>query len=259
MSNDIDSEGYRRSGTPELEIPFREVAGFFASSEWTLLAAFSLLLALLATGASIFTYQKSRIFLHNAKKATAEIVEIKPKSTIIQYNVDGVSFEYELLHNLDETQGVKGAGSRLTSLELGDTISVYFNEENPSEVREVLSSELPTSTILFIFVAGVFWTGFGAMAFLSYQASRKFIGVNKTHVVDTACVFVALEGTSERVQSARRIRLVCRWVHPETGQEWLLRSTTLHPTELPNDLEVGATLPCRVDFENPIHHEIEVA
>lgn len=182
--------------------------------------------------------------------ATAEVVEVSGQSPVFQYQVDGNTFEYQ-----------PSAGP-LKKATLGDSTTLYFNSENPSEVREVTDVKGQAEswlTFSLLVLSCIAWTFLGFSSFMRYQSRRRSVGVGIKSSVETACVFVALEGTQEKTQTARRIRLICRWTHPETGEEWVLRSSSLHPAELPPRLEVGSTLRCRVNFDDPAHHEVQVA
>ncbi|MBK7891587.1 MAG: DUF3592 domain-containing protein [Bdellovibrionales bacterium] len=221
-----------------------------STGDWTLLSGVSLVFALLFSGAGLFSYQHSRVFSHNARMAAAEVVEVKDRSPVFQYQVDGNTFEYQ------PSEGP------LTKATLGDSTTLYFNSENPSEVREVTDIKSQTEswlTTALLGLSGMAWTLLGLCSFMRYQARRRSVGMSEASSIETACTFVALEGTMEKAQTARRIRLICRWVHPETGEEWVLKSPALHPADLPPRLEVGSTLRCRVNFDDPAHHEVQVA
>lgn len=246
------------------------------SSEVTLAAGFSLMVAILFTGSAIFAMQKGRIFATSAIATNAEVVEILkeklPASSpsdddveprinsrpqyiqipVFQYKIDGTVFEKraEIRHLSPDA-----------SYSVGDTTTIYYNPENPSEIRDVLKPEASTAPTVFGTLAAIAWFLFAMFSIHSfrlmrYEARGRRHGPGAT--TETKCVFIALEATNERVQNARMIRLVCRWVHPETGTEWLLRSPSLHPTALPPELELGSLVACKVDFDNPSFHEISL-
>lgn len=244
------------------------------------MAIFSLMVAVLFTGSSIFAMQKSRIFAASAIATNAEVVELVkeeiPASSpanhaanlsashdgekkafrlvpVFQYKIDGAIFERHA-----ESRHL----SPHASYSVGDTTTIYYNPENPSEIRDVLKSESAITSSIFGTLASIAWIFFAGLSIYSWrlmrrEARRRLEPQGTT--VDTKCVFVALEATSERVQNARMIRLVCRWVHPETGAEWLLRSASLHPTALPVELELGTLVNCKVDFDNPAYHQVLVS
>jgi hypothetical protein len=245
------------------------------SSEVTIAAAFSLMVAILFTGSAIFAMQKSRIFAASAVAANAEVVEVvkekRPASSpsalggesessashyvmvpIFQYKVDGAVFERraEVRHM-----------SKDTIYSVGDTTTIYYNPENPSEIRDVLKPEASTAPSVFGGMSAIAWFLFAAFSIHSFRLMR-YEARNRVAVqgllTETKCAFVALEATTERVQNARMIRVVCRWVHPETGVEWLLRTPSLHPTTLPSDLELGTMVSCEVDFDNPTFHVVSL-
>ncbi|MBL7686778.1 MAG: hypothetical protein JNJ49_02000 [Bdellovibrionaceae bacterium] len=223
-----------------------------STGDWTLFSGFSLVFALLFSGAGLFSYQHSRVFSHNARMASAEVVEMQDRAPVFQYQVDGNTFEY------------KPIDGPLAKATLGDSTTLYFNSENPSEVREVTDIRGKGQaeswlTMMLLSLSGIAWTLLGLCSFMRYQARRRSVGSSHGSAIETACTFVALEGTTEKAQTARRIRLICRWVHPETGEEWVLKSSALHPADLPPRLEVGSTLRCRVNFDDPAHHEVQVA
>lgn len=230
------------------------------------------MVAVLFTGSTIFSMQKGRIFATAAIATKAEVVEVlkeelpahsssvadtAPKARFIkipvfQYKIDGTVFERraEIRHLAPDAK-----------YSVGDTTTIYYNPENPAEIREVLKPDTSTAATTFGAFAAVSWFLFAAFSIHSFrlvriESQRRRDALGAT--TDTQCVFVALEATNERVQNARMIRLVCRWVHPETGHEWLLRSPSLHPTALPPDLELGALISCKVDFDNPTFHEVSL-
>lgn len=245
------------------------------SSEVTIAAAFSLMVAILFTGSAIFAMQKNRIFATSAIATNAEVVEVvkekRPASSpsisgpnansrqsdfvlvpIFQYKVDGTVFERraEVRHmSIDTVYSV------------GDTTTIYYNPENPAEIRDVLKPEASTAPSVFGAISAIAWFLFAAFSIHSFRLMRveahKRVAVQGT-LTETKCAFVALEATTERVQNARMIRVVCRWIHPETGTEWLLRTPSLHPTMLPPDLELGTMVSCDVDFDNPNFHVVSL-
>ncbi len=242
------------------------------SSEVTLAAGFSLMVAILFTGSAIFAMQKGRIFAASAIATKAEVVEIlkeeipqsspglspRDESTprfvfvpVFQYKVDGAIFEKRA-----ETRYL----SADSSYSVGDTTTIYYNPENPAEIRDVLKADTSTAPTVFWTLATSAWFLFAMFSVHSFRLMRiesRGRGHSSSGVTtETKCVFVALEATNERVQNARMIRLVCRWVHPETGTEWLLRSPSIHPTALPPELELGALVNCAVDFDNPSYHQV---
>lgn len=238
------------------------------------MAVFCLMVAILFTGSGVFAMQKSRIFAASAIATNAEVVELvkeevptssptrgktephKPTFTLVpvfQYKIDGAIFE-------------RRAESRHLSpnatYSVGDTTTIYYNPENPAEIRDVLKPESSLISSLFGTLASVAWILFAGLSLYSWRLMRREARRRLTPqgtTVDTKCVFVALEATNERVQNARMIRLVCRWVHPETGAEWLLRSASIHPTALPVELELGTLVNCKVDFDNPAFHQVLVS
>ncbi len=230
------------------------------------------MVAILFTGSAIFAMQKGRIFAASAIATKAEVVEIlkeevpqsspslspsdesKPRFVFVpvfQYKVDGAIFERRA-----ETRHL----SADAAYSVGDTTTIYYNPENPSEIRDVLKADASTAPTVFWTLATVAWFLFAMFSIHSFRLMRiESRGRGATAVgvtTETKCVFVALEATNERVQNARMIRLVCRWVHPETGTEWLLRSPSIHPTALPPELELGALVTCSVDFDNPSYHQV---
>jgi hypothetical protein len=242
------------------------------SSEVTLAAGFSLMVAILFSGSAIFSVQKGRIFATSAIAANAEVVEIlkeerpvsspstlsaqiEPKSgfvmvPVFQYKVDGAVFE--------RRAEPRYLAANVT-YSVGDTTIIYYNPENPSEIRDILKSDTSTAPTVFGGLAAIAWFLFAAFSLHSFRLMRFEAGDRKpvaAPMTETKCLFIALEATNERVRSARMIRLVCRWIHPETGVECLLRSTSIHPTEIPPDLELGAMINCKIDFDNPQFHEV---
>lgn len=217
--------------------------------------------------------QKNRIFAASAIAAKAEVVEVvkerRPASSpvasqkqletpesqyvmvpVFQYKVDGAVFERRA-----EVRHMKVD----TVYSVGDTTTIYYNPENPSEIRDVLKPEASTAPSVFGGLAAISWFLFTAFSIHSFRLmryeARNRVAVQGT-MIKTKCAFIALESTSERVQNARMIRVVCRWIHPETGVEWLLRTPSLHPTMLPSDLELGSMITCEVDFDNPTFHVV---
>ena len=238
------------------------------------MAVFCLMVAVLFTGSGVFAMQKSRIFAASAVATNAEVVELvkeeipssspslgksegtKPAFTLVpvfQYKIDGAIFERRA-----ESRHL----SSHATYSVGDTTTIYYNPENPSEIRDVLKPESSLASSVFGSLASVAWILFAGLSIYSWRLMRREARRRLTPqgtTVDTKCVFVALEATNERVQNARMIRLVCRWVHPETGAEWLLRSASIHPTALPVELELGALVNCKVDFDNPTYHQVLVS
>lgn len=237
------------------------------------------MVAVLFTGSAIFSLQKGRIFANAAIATKAEVVEVlkeelpahsssvadtapedgsarrKPRFIqvpVFQYKIDGTVFERraEVRHLAYDAK-----------YSVGDTTTIYYNPENPAEIRDVLKPESSTASTMFGACAAGAWFLFAAFSIhsfrlLRYESRRRHDALGAT--TETKCTFVALEATNERVQNARMIRLVCRWIHPETGSEWILRSPSLHPTSLPPELELGALLTCKVDFDNPTFHEVSL-
>jgi len=239
------------------------------SGELALLAGLSLAAAVLCTGLSVFSLQKSRIFANSAVAASAEVVEIIKEGVpseygrpahiqvpVFQYKVSGTVFERRLV----------GAP---TSYSVGDTTTIYYNPENPAEIRDVLKPESTSMASVFGGTAAVSWALFAFFLVQSIRAVRharrelemRLDGqpiAQSRELTKTKCIFIALEATTERVQSARLIRIVCKWIHPETGVEHLLRSASFHPTSLPRSLELGMMVSCSVDFDLPIFHEVHL-
>jgi hypothetical protein len=245
----------------------RETLENRTSGELALLSGLALVGAVMCTGLSVFSLQKSRIFANSAVAASAEVVEIikeaVPSETgrpdhiyvpVFQYKVSGTVFERRLV----------GAP---TSYSVGDTTTIYYNPENPAEIRDALKAESTTMASVFGGTAAASWALFAFLLVQSIRAVRHArrelemrldgqpIGQARD-LTKTKCIFVALEATTERVQSARLIRLVCKWIHPETGVEHLLRSASFHPTSLPRSLELGMMVSCSVDFDAPNYHEV---
>lgn len=237
------------------------------SGELALLAGLALVAAVMCTGLSVFSLQKSRIFANSAVAASAEVVEIikealpsesgRPAHILVpvfQYKVSGTVFERRLV----------GAP---TGYSVGDTTTIYYNPENPAEIRDALKAESTTGASVFGGIAASSWALFAFLLVQSIRAVRRarrelemrLDGQPPGQVREltkTKCIFIALEATTERVQSARLIRLVCKWIHPETGIEHLLRSASFHPTSLPRSLELGMMVSCSVDFDSPNFHEV---
>lgn len=269
------------------EMLLQEILYRRTSNEATLAAAVCLMLAILFTGSGIFALQKNRIFATSAVSAKAEVVELVREETVpgapavsspaqltsspspttdamsvgtrrfvyipvFQYRVNGTVFEHRAARrNL--------AAGRTYSV--GDTTTIYYNPENPADIRDILSSEATTAPSFFGFLAGVAWFLVAMFTLHSFRLAKVESSRRSPHrnaVTETKCTFIALEATNERVQNARLVRVVCRWVHPETGTEWLLRSSSLHPTALPAELELGSLISCKVDFDNPKFHEISL-
>ncbi len=232
------------------------------------------MVAILFSGSAIFSVQKGRIFATSAVATNAEVVEIlkeeKPASSptafsdevtlaktdrfnmvpVFQYKVDGAVFERRAEPRYLASD---------VSYSVGDTTVIYYNPENPSEIRDILRAEASTAPTVFGGLAAFAWFLFAAFSIHSFRLMRFEAGGRKpapAPMTETKCLFIALEATNERVQSARLIRLVCRWIHPETGVEWLIRSASIHPTEIPGDLELGAVISCKIDFDNPEAHEV---
>ena len=229
--------------------------------------------------------QKGRIFAASAIATKAEVVEIlkeeRPASSpaaalspealseamvadspeikkldrfmmipVFQYKVDGAVFERRAEPRYLAPEA---------SYSVGDTTTIYYNPENPSEIRDVLKPETSTAPMVFGALAAVAWFLFAAFSIHSFRVMRFEARGRRQKpgvTTETKCVFIALEATNERVQSARMIRMVCRWIHPETGIEYLIRSPNIHPTALPADLELGTLVSCKVDFDNPGFHEV---
>lgn len=245
------------------------------SSEMALLAGLCLVAAVALTGISVFSMQRARIFANSAVAAQAEVIEMikEPREAttddsarfrlvpVFQYKVAGTVFEHRL-------------ADRRMEYSVGDTTTIYYNPENPSEIRDVLKPESARWPTIIGAVALLFWALSAALVVLSIRSLRrsyrehqmKLDGLlttergtaiaNLSSAVRTACVFVALEATSERLQNSRMIRLVCRWTHPESGKEHMLRSASFHPTKLPSGLELGMMVPCLVDFDYPELHDV---
>lgn len=242
------------------------------TTEMPVLVGALLALAVLLTGASIFVYQKSRIFVASAKPIQAEIIdivhepvpreevplELAERSRLIfrwipvfQYTVDGAVFE----RRLDAKAAPIGETADSLRYAIGDTTTIYYDPENPSEIRDVLAPDANLAPSVLAALAGFAWLVFGVCTIQTLRLLRRAAQTARTATV-TRCRFIALEGTRARSQRDRMIRLVCRWIHPETGVEWLLRSPNLHPSDLPANLEIGTMIPCEVDFENPSRHQI---
>jgi hypothetical protein len=244
------------------------------SGEMALLAGLCLVAAVALTGISVFSMQRARIFANSAVAAQAEVVEMlkEPREAtaddparfqlipVFQYKVAGTVFEHRL-------------ADRRSEYSVGDTTTIYYNPENPSEIRDVLKPESTRWPTIIGGVALVFWAFSAGLLVLSIRSVRrasrehqmKLDGINGSNghsmvnlasAVRTACVFVALEATAERSQNSRMIRLVCRWTHPESGREHILRSANFHPTKLPTGLELGMMVPCLVDFDYPELHDV---
>lgn len=238
-----------------------------------LLSGLCLVAAVALTGISIFSMQRARIFANSAVAAQAEVIELAKEPIksnnvnhpsyqlvpVFQYKVAGTVFEHRLVDQKNDYS-------------VGDTTTIYYNPENPSEIRDVLKPESTRLPTVLGAVALVFWSLAAVLIVLSIRAVRRAhrekqmkldeLNADRGNKIDlsgtvrTACVFVALEATSERVQNSRMIRLVCRWSHPESGREHLLRSSSFHPTKLPVGLELGMMVPCLIDFDCPDIHEV---
>ncbi len=245
----------------------RETLENRTSGELALLAGLALVAAVLCTGLSVFSMQKSRIFTNSAIAASGEVVEVVKEALpsdsgrpihiyvpVFQYKVAGTVFERRLV----------GAP---TTYSVGDTTTIYYNPENPAEIRDALKPESNTMASIFGGFAAASWALFAFLLVQSVRAvrlARRLLEMRldgqapgpAREMTKTKCIFIALEATTERVQSARLIRLVCKWIHPETGAEHLLRSASFHPTSLPRTLELGMMVPCSVDFDSPNFHEV---
>lgn len=236
------------------------------------------MVAILFTGSAIFAMQKGRIFAASAIATKAEVVEIlkeeRPVSSPAKIPNDGEAptlaeskfilvpvFQYKIDGAIFEKRAEPRYLTPDATYSVGDTTTIYYNPENPSEIRDVLKPETSTAPVVFGGLSAFAWFMFAAFSIHSFRVMR-FEARGRRRVVpattETKCVFIALEATNERVQNARMIRLVCRWIHPETGVEWLIRSPNFHPTLVPADLELGALVTCKIDFDNPSYHEVLV-
>ncbi|MDZ4081450.1 MAG: DUF3592 domain-containing protein [Bdellovibrionales bacterium] len=260
-------DNYSESRNEDVVKTIRETLENRTSGELALTAGLALVAAVMCTGLSVFSLQKSRIFANSAVAASAEVVEIikepvpsesgRPAHILVpvfQYKVAGTVFERRLI----------GAP---TNYSVGDTTTIYYNPENPAEIRDALKAESTTMASVFGGFAAASWALFAFLLVQSIRAVRHARRVLEMRLdgqpigqmrdlTKTKCIFIALEATTERVQSARLIRLVCKWIHPETGVEHLLRSASFHPTSLPRSLELGMMVSCSVDFDSPNFHEV---
>lgn len=247
----------------------RETLTNRTSGELALLAGLALVAAVMCTGLSVFSLQKSRIFANSAVAASAEVVEITkeamPSETGRPAHIMVPVFQYKVAGTVFERRLVGGP----TSYSVGDTTTIYYNPENPAEIRDALKAESTTMASAFGGIATGSWALFAFLLVQSIRAVRRVRRelemrldgqpAGQMHdLTKTKCIFIALEATTERVQSARLIRLVCKWIHPETGAEHLLRSASFHPTSLPRSLELGMMVPCSLDFDSPNFHEVHL-
>ncbi len=214
--------------------------------------------------------QKGRIFATSAIATKAEVVEVFKEAIqapslapslrdaahrytfvpVFQYKVDGTIFEKKAEARYLEEDA---------TYSVGDTTTIYYNPENPAEIRDVLRPDASTTPMIFGGLSAAAWFLFAAFSIHSFRLMR-FEAYGRPQrapaTTETKSVFIALEATTERVQNARKVRMVCRWIHPETGVEWLLRSPSIHPASLPPDLELGSLVRCKIDFDNPTYHEV---
>ena len=121
-----------RDSSENSNVNMRKALLRISTSNWTLFTGFSLAFALLFSGAGLFSYQHSRVFFHNARVSSAEVVEMRGRAPVFQYQVDGNVFEYQ------------PASGPLAQASLGDSAILFFNSENPTEVRD--SIEVKTQT-----------------------------------------------------------------------------------------------------------------
>lgn len=237
------------------------------SSEWTLIAGLALVLAVLFAGAGIFVYQKNRIFAASAQPTMAEVIEVtketieteRPSETrlvpVFQYKVEGAVFESR--ETREGRSGAAAAARGDTTYSVGDTTTIYFNPENPSEIREVLAPDANRAPTIFSVLSGLAWITFAISVLRATRSLRDAaVKTNQAATTETRCRFIALEGTRGHGDDSRMIRLVCRWIHPETGVEWLLRSPNVSPEKIPADLKLGTMIPCKIDFDDPTRYEI---
>jgi hypothetical protein len=230
--------------------------------------------ALVSTGAYFFSAQRAHIFANSAVAIQAEVIEMAKELRqtgtnhvvayqyipIFQYKVAGTVFERRLVDQ-KETYAV------------GDTTTIFYNPENPSEIRDMLKSDSSQLTKWLACMAMVFWSLTAVLMLLSVRTLRRPFKESRREVagslatsngllaelasaVDAKCAFVSLEPTSERARNSRMIRLVCTWTHPVTGREHVLRSSSFHPSKLPTGLEKGTLIACRVDLHRPELHEV---
>jgi hypothetical protein len=142
-----------------------------------------------------------------------------------------------------------------SSMDIGDTITVYYDPSNPSEVRMKMGSVI---VLLVLVPIGVVFSIVGILLFSIAHRKKKKI----EHLKETGRrIYVEVNGVvinnSTRINGKSPYRIECSWLDENTGKTYLYKSENIWFD--PTNLVIGTQLPAYVDPNNLMDHYIDIS
>lgn len=201
-------------------------------------------IVLIITGILVFYHDQK--FYETAMPATAKITDFKRDNlddsarTIVEYTANGKIFRGELNHY---SSGMK----------YGDRLSIYYNPQNPLDIKTKGSSMLLLAIFIFM---GTIFTSFGLGAGIYMYHQKNKISRLKQYGTRILAEIVELkENTSLSLNSTHPLIVTCRYVAPDGKIHFFTnKSVWLKAEELPE----GSKIPVFIDKDNHNNYYIDI-
>lgn len=199
-----------------------------------------------------FVLANSQKFYSNAQTTEAIITDIVSTRDIdngrnydvyINYEIDGTKYDDVRLNYYN------------SSMDIGDTITVYYDPSNPSKVRMKMGSIL----VLFALVPiGVIFTFVGLLLFsIVYRKKKRVVRLKENGRRIYVEVNNVVVNNSTRINGKSPYRIECSWLDEKTGKTYLYKSENIWFD--PTNLVIGTQLPAYVNPNNLKEHYIDIS
>lgn len=175
---------------------------------------------LLAVGMVIHTANAS--FMKNADTAQAEITDIE-RDYHYRKGRDGNDYDVWIEYTVDGKTYNSRINSYDSSMYVGKEIEVYYDPENPSDVR----TDSKIITIVFAAIGGLFFAlgmTFLAVAIIKGR-KRKLLKQNGEALTGT--IINVSMNTNVRINNRHPYKAECKVINPFDGEEYLYSSENI--------------------------------
>lgn len=173
-----------------------------------LYTGFSFITALALTVASVFALLKAKTFSNSAIPIKAEVIELNTEP-VFQYKIEGAIFEKGLSGYRDTRRSFQDK-----SYSIGDTVTVYYNPENPSEIRDDLSPIPPAHSIFLVSSTFLSWLFAG---FLFVWSVHRMRADRASELIPLAPIHYHLQ--TNRVRASLNVHQEMAWHKEVTPQQ----------------------------------------
>lgn len=196
------------------------------------------------TGILIFRHNQK--FYETAMPATAKIIDFKRDNlddsahTIVEYTANGKIFRGELNYYS-------------TGMKYGDRLSIYYNPQNPLDIKTKESSLLLLAIFIFM---GMIFTGIGlGVGIYMYHQKSKISRLKQRGTRILAEIVELQENTNLSMNSSHPLIVTCRYVAPNGKVYFFTNKSVWLKTE---ELPTGSKIPVFIDKNNPSNYYVEV-